>query len=72
MDLVDWIGNDDRDVGEARAEVEIVDLLLRLKTQLAKVERKELMVSRELEIKLRQQIATVLTALPGDLQAVVG
>ena len=71
-DLTAWIDNDDRGIGDPRAEVEVVDLLMRLKTQLAKVEKKELMVSRELELKLRQQIATVLTALPGDLQAVVG
>ena len=67
-------GVDAEDVSEALAEEvkRFSEMHLRLKTQLSKVERKELMISRELEMKLRQQIATVMTALPGDLQAVVG
>ncbi|XP_036373987.1 protein DENND6B isoform X1 [Megalops cyprinoides] len=62
-DLLDWIKD--------KSEVEIVDLVLKLREKLMKARRQQLPVKEEVLEKLENYIQTVIGSLPEDLQAVL-
>lgn len=62
-DLVAWI--------QDKKEVEVVDLVLRLREKLAFLQSNHLPVSDDLTVKLRSHIENIVTSLPTDLQSVL-
>lgn len=62
-DLLDWA----RD----KQEVEVVDLVLRLKDKLSSGERGSLPVTPQTMDKLRRHVQSIVSALPEDLQQVL-
>ncbi|XP_039617464.1 protein DENND6B [Polypterus senegalus] len=62
-DLLLWIKD--------KSEVEIVDLVLKLREKLVKAHHQQLPVKEEVLQKLESYIQTIITSLPEDLQAVL-
>ncbi|XP_062850558.1 protein DENND6B [Trichomycterus rosablanca] len=62
-DLLTWI--------KEKSEVEIVDLVLKLREKLMRAQMHHLPVKVELLSKLENNIQTVISSLPGDLQSVL-
>ncbi|XP_035280338.1 protein DENND6B [Anguilla anguilla] len=62
-DLLDWIKD--------KSEVEIVDLVLKLREKLTKAKRQQLPVKEDVLEKLERYIQMVIGSLPEDLQAVL-
>lgn len=63
IDLVSWTGD--------KSEVEVVDMILRLKSKLKSAEKKEIEISEEKVCKLRKQLLSVIDTLPSDLRHVI-
>ncbi|XP_034019466.1 protein DENND6B-like [Thalassophryne amazonica] len=62
-DLLDWIKD--------KSEVEIVDLVLKLKDKLVKARRQQLTVKDGVLDKLDGFIETIMSSLPNDLQTIM-
>ncbi|XP_071495460.1 protein DENND6B-like [Diadema antillarum] len=62
-DIVDWVKD--------KQEVEVVDLLLKLREKMASVRDNTITVKPELRAQLESHIASIITNLPEDLQSVL-
>jgi len=62
-DLVSWI--------RGRNEVEVVDLVLRLRDKLASIQSNRVSLPVEVRTKLRSRLEDVISALPADLRSVL-
>lgn len=62
-DLLAWI--------QDKKEVEVVDLVLRLREKLASIQNSEVPLSKDVAMKLRNNLESVINALPSDLRSVL-
>ncbi|XP_016096143.1 protein DENND6B-like [Sinocyclocheilus grahami] len=54
-----------------KSEVEIVDLILKLREKLMRARKHQLPVKEELLVRLEQSIQTIISSLPEDLQTLL-
>lgn len=62
-DLLTWM--------QDKQEVEVVDLVLRLREKLVCIQKNEVPLSQDVTVKLRNSLESVINALPSDLQSVL-
>ena len=56
---------------EGKAEVELVDMVLRIRTKLAEAEKEQLPLADIVQERLEGHVKTIVAILPADLQTVI-